>query len=147
MTVMADTTTGEQLAQSLLRDVHDERKRAATRLLGAHHDGVWLRRFTGDLDLSAAAGQPLIDRGGACPAVDWTAVRKLRLSLGWSRRASAEDLAVLEFACSLLGSGAVELRHVMQTVDRETFRLLLRAMEEAAHADGPDPRTQVILSA
>ncbi|MGW6062979.1 hypothetical protein [Streptomyces sp. NPDC055189] len=147
MTVMTEATTGEQLAQSLLKDVRDERKQAATRLLGAHHDGVWLRRFSGDPDLAAAAGRPLIDRTGACPAVDWTAVRKLRLSLGWSRRASAGDLAVLEFACSLLGSGSVELRHVMQTVDRDTFRLLLRAMEEAACAEGADPRARVVLGA
>ncbi|GGV27979.1 hypothetical protein GCM10010277_09870 [Streptomyces longisporoflavus] len=147
MTVMTDTTTGAQLAQSLLKDVGDEREQAATRLLGAHHDGVWLRRFTGDPDLAAAAGRPLIDRTGACPVVDWAAVRKLRLSLGWSRRASTGDLAVLEFACSLLGSGAIELRHVMGAVDRDTFRLLLRALEEAARADSPDPRSQVVLSA
>ncbi|MCQ8772062.1 hypothetical protein [Streptomyces telluris] len=36
--------------------------RAATRQLGAHRSGYWLRRFAEDEELSTAADQPLIDR-------------------------------------------------------------------------------------
>ncbi|MEV5598957.1 hypothetical protein [Streptomyces sp. NPDC052496] len=45
VTTVADDTTGEQLADSLLQGVGNEQMRAATKLLGRHRDGYWLRRF------------------------------------------------------------------------------------------------------
>ncbi|MER7577906.1 hypothetical protein [Streptomyces sp. NPDC126514] len=55
------------------------------------------------------------------------------LTLGWSHRASSSEVAVLEFAASLVGSGAVQLQQIIQAVDGEEFRLLVRALEEAAY--------------
>ncbi|MBT2509416.1 hypothetical protein J7I98_26755 [Streptomyces sp. ISL-98] len=130
-----DDMTGEELADSLLRDVGNERMRAATRLLGAHRDGFWLRRFLDDQELSDAAGNPLIDSSGTHPSVDWTALGRLMLTLGWSRRSSSSEVAVPEFAASLVGSGAVQLQQVIQAVDEGEFRLLVRALEEAAYGE------------
>jgi hypothetical protein len=128
---------GAELADSLLRSVGNERMRAATRLLGAHRDGLWLRRFLEDRELADAARRPLIDRSGAHPSVDWDALGRLMLTLGWSRRASGSEVAVLEFAASLVGSGAVQLQRVILAVDEEELRLLVRALEEAAYGERP----------
>ncbi|MFD9469897.1 hypothetical protein [Streptomyces goshikiensis] len=38
-------TTGAELAAKLLQGVEHEHVRAATRLLGSHRDGFWLRSF------------------------------------------------------------------------------------------------------
>jgi hypothetical protein len=59
------------------------------------------------------------------------------LTLGWSRRASGSEVAVLEFAASLVGSGAVQLQRVILAVDEEELRLLVRALEEAAYGERP----------
>ncbi|MER7577905.1 hypothetical protein [Streptomyces sp. NPDC126514] len=55
MMTATDDMTGGELAESLLRDVGNERMRAATRLLGAHRNGFWLRRFLDDHELAEAA--------------------------------------------------------------------------------------------
>ncbi|WP_406424170.1 hypothetical protein OH809_03335 [Streptomyces sp. NBC_00873] len=135
MTVTSDGMTGDELAESLLQGVGNERTRAATRLLGAHRDGYWLRRLIDDQELADAVGGPLIDRSGINPAVSWDALRRLMLTLGWSRRASRSEVAVLEIAASLVGECAVQLREVIHAVDRCEFRLILRALEEAAYGD------------
>ncbi|MFB7867374.1 hypothetical protein [Streptomyces sp. NPDC056069] len=136
MVMATDDVTGGELAESLLRAVGDEGMRAATRLLGAYRDGFWLRRFGDDQELADAVGSPLIDRSGSHPSVDWSVVGRLMLTLGWSHRALGSEVAVLEFAASLTGSGAVQLQQVIQAVDGEEFRLLVRALEEAAYDEG-----------
>ncbi|MGW7104388.1 hypothetical protein [Streptomyces sp. NPDC054838] len=129
--------TGPELAESLLQDTDDEGTRAATRLLGAHDDGFWLRRLMADRTLETAADRPLTKRSGARRTVDWDAVGRLMLTLGWSRRASRSEVAVLEVAASLVGGGAVQLRQVIEALDEAELRLVLRAMEEAAHGRNP----------
>ncbi|PJM98484.1 hypothetical protein CG740_35075 [Streptomyces sp. CB01201] len=73
---------GQQLAEELLLDVGNEYMQAATRFLGAHRGGYWLRRFEEDQELAVAAGGPLIDRDGRHPSVDWSAVGRLLTRTG-----------------------------------------------------------------
>ncbi|MFD9469896.1 hypothetical protein [Streptomyces goshikiensis] len=54
---------------------------------------------------------------------------------GWSRSASEGESAVVEFAVSLVGDCAVNLRQVLHTVDAAEFQLLLRALREAAYGE------------
>ncbi|GHB51001.1 hypothetical protein GCM10010347_20900 [Streptomyces cirratus] len=133
----ADRMTGPQLAQSLLQDTDDESIRAATRLLGDHDDGFWLRRLMEDRTLETAADRPLVKRSGAHRSVDWEALGRLMLTLGWSRRASRSEVAVLEVAASLVGGCSVQLRQVIEALDEAQLRLVLRAMEEAASGKTP----------
>ncbi len=122
--------TGAELAAKLLQDVDNEHVRAATRLLGSHQDGLWLRRFTEDRELVDAAGRPLIGKTGG---IDWDGLARLLRSPRWSRRASAGEVAVLEFVVSLVGDCAVNLRQSVHAVDDADFQLLLRALRESAH--------------
>lgn len=127
--------TGAELAAKLLQDVDDvdnEHVRAATRLLGSHQDGLWLRRFTEDRDLADAAGRPLIGKTGG---IDWDGLARLLRTPRWSRRASGSEVAVLEFAVSLVGDCAVNLRQSVHAVDDADFQLLLRALREAAYGE------------
>ncbi|MEV6686551.1 hypothetical protein AB0N28_14585 [Streptomyces sp. NPDC051130] len=133
----AESMTGPELAESLLQDTDDESVRAATRLLGAHDNGFWLRRLVEDRTLETAADRPLVKRSGAHRSVDWDALGRLMLTLGWSRRASRSEVAVLEVAASLVGGCAVRLRQVIEALDGAEFRLVLRAMEEAASGRTP----------
>ncbi|MFE5550021.1 hypothetical protein ACFQ71_40590 [Streptomyces sp. NPDC056534] len=135
MVMATDDVTGGELAESLLREVDNQGMRAATALLGAYRDGLWLRRFLDDPELEAVAGSPLIDRSGSHPSVGWNVVGRLMLTLGWSHRALGSETAVLEFAASLVGSGSVQLQQVIQAVDGDEFRLLVRALEEAAYSE------------
>lgn len=125
-------TTGAELAAKLLQDVDNEPVRAATRLLGSHQDGFWLRRFAEDRQLEDAAGRPLTDKTGR---IDWDALARLMRTPRWSRRASSSEVAVLEVAVSLAGDCAVNLRQIVQAVDETEFQLLLRALQEAAHGE------------
>ncbi|WP_329192419.1 MULTISPECIES: hypothetical protein [unclassified Streptomyces] len=133
----AESMTGAELAESLLQDTDDEGIRAATRLLGAHDNGFWLRRLMEDRTLETAADRPLVKRSGGHRSVDWDALGRLMLTLGWSRRASRSEVAVLEVAASLVGGCAVQLRQVIEALDGAEFRLVLRAMEEAASGSAP----------
>lgn len=128
----AESMTGPELAESLLRETDDAGVRAATRLLGAYDDGSWLRRLMEDRTLETAADRPMIKRSGAHRSVDWEALGRLMLTLGWSRRASRSEVAVLEVAASLVGGCAVRLRQVVEALDEAELRLVLRAVEEAA---------------
>ncbi|MER5567302.1 hypothetical protein ABT083_14010 [Streptomyces goshikiensis] len=130
--VSVNETTGGELAAKLLRGVGHEHVRAATRLLGSHRDGFWLRRFAEDQELAQMAGRPLID---AAEGIDWEALSRLMRTPGWSRSASEGETAVLEFAVSLVGDCAVNLRQVLRTVDATEFQLLLRALREAAYGE------------
>jgi hypothetical protein len=135
VTVTSESTTGSELAEGLLQGVVNEPMRAATKLLGEHSDGYWLRRFAGDHELAAAAGHPLIDRSGRYPTVDWNGVGLLLKAAEWSSGVSRSQAAMLEFAASLVNRCPVQLGQVSHAVDDAEFQLLLRAMEEAAYGD------------
>lgn len=131
-----DTTTGEQLAEELLQGVGNEGMRAATRLLGAHRDGFWLRRLLDDeAELSAAADKPVIDRRGVHPSVDWDTIGLLMLDRPWVLKCSRSEMAMLEVAASLVSRCAVQLGAVVQAVDEDELRLILRALQETAYGD------------
>ncbi|MET9609386.1 hypothetical protein ABZZ17_30715 [Streptomyces sp. NPDC006512] len=131
--VSADKTKGAELAAQMLQGVSDEHMRAATRLLGSHQDGLWLRRFAEDGELEDAAGRQLIARTGG---IDWDALARLMRTPGWSNRATSSEAAMLEVAVSLVGDCAVNLRQVLRVVDDAEFQLLLRALGEAMHGEG-----------
>ncbi|MFF0740236.1 hypothetical protein ACFYVL_07525 [Streptomyces sp. NPDC004111] len=134
MTTTTDGTTGEQLAESLLQNVGSENMRAATRLLGAHHNGYWLRRFLREEGgaLAQEAGHPVIDRGEDGPSLDWEAVGFLLLARPPALGGSRNELAVLECAASLVTRCAVHLGEVIRAVDETELQLILRAIKEAA---------------
>lgn len=128
--------TGKELADDLLQGVSSEQMRAATRLLGAHHDGYWLRRFFEDQELADAAGQPLLEHAGPRPSIDWNAVGLLLLAdRPPAHKASSSEVAVLEFAASLVGRAPIQLQRVIHAVDDTEFRLLLRALMAAAYGE------------
>ncbi|SEE59936.1 hypothetical protein SAMN04490357_7720 [Streptomyces misionensis] len=136
MTTVADGRTGEQLAEELLQGVGNEGMRAATRLLGAYRDGYWLRRLLeNEAEWSAAADKPVIDRSGTHPSVDWDSIGLLMLDRPWVLRSSHSEMAMLEVAASLVRRCAVQLGSVVQAVDDDEFRLILRALREAAYGD------------
>lgn len=138
MTVTSDSITGAELAERLLQGVGNERMRAATRLLGAHRDGYWLRRLADDQELAAAIDQPFppfIDSSGTHPSVEWSSVGLLLITQPWALKCSASELAVLEFAASLVGRCGVNLEKALIAVDGKEFDLLARAMREAVYGD------------
>ncbi|MFD8992267.1 hypothetical protein ACFVZ4_30000 [Streptomyces goshikiensis] len=136
MRAVVDGTTGEQLAEDLLRGVGNEGMRAATRLLGAHRDGFWLRRLVEEeAELSAVIDMPVIDRSGAHPSIDWNTIGLLTISRPGSLKCSSSEMAVLEVAASLVSRRAVQLGEVVQVVSETELRLILRALEETAYGD------------
>ncbi|MGW4186244.1 hypothetical protein ACWEK2_29245 [Streptomyces albidoflavus] len=137
VTTVADDRTGEQLAESLLEGVGAEGMRAATRLLGAHRNGFWLRRLLEqEAKWSAAgAGRPVIDRSGPHPSVGWDAIGLLLVDQPWVIQASRSEMAVLEVAASLVRRCGVQLGSVVEAVDEDEFRLILRALQESAYGD------------
>jgi hypothetical protein len=136
MTNAMETARGEQLAGELLQGVGNEGMRAATRLLGAYRDGFWLRRLLDDeTELSAAADKPVIDRRGVHPSVDWDAIGLLMISRPGALKCSRSEMAMLEVAASLVSRCAVQLGAVVQAVDEDEFRLILRALQETAYGD------------
>ncbi|MFE7156895.1 hypothetical protein [Streptomyces sp. NPDC057636] len=60
---------------------------------------------------------PLIDRTGAHPSVDWNAVGLMLLTQPWVLQCSSSELAVLEFAASLVGKVGVNLHKALAVVD------------------------------
>ncbi|MBT2529805.1 hypothetical protein J7E91_31625 [Streptomyces sp. ISL-99] len=135
MSVASDRATGEELAESLLEGVVNEPMRAATKLLGAHGDGYWLRRLTDDQELAGMVDHPLIDFSGRYPMVDWDGVGHLLETPGWSREVSRSQAAVLEFAASLVNRCPVQIGRISHAVNDAEFQLLLGAMEEASYGD------------
>ncbi|MEU2078584.1 hypothetical protein [Streptomyces sp. NPDC013489] len=134
--MVTDDATGEQIAESLLQDVGNEQMRAATRLLGAHRDGFWLRRFLDEeSELTDEIDRPAIDRSGAHPSVDWDSIGLLMLSRPAVFRSSRSELAVLEVAASLVTRCGVQLGQVLQAVDEKEFRAILRALQEATYGE------------
>jgi hypothetical protein len=135
-TMVEDGRTGGQLAEELLQGVGNEGMRAATRLLGAHRNGYWLRRLLEDeAELSAAADKPVIDRCGTHPSVDWDTIGLLMISRPGALKCSRSEMAVLEGAASLVSRCAVQLGEVVRVVDETELRLILRALEETAYGE------------
>ncbi|WP_331721792.1 hypothetical protein OG596_38595 (plasmid) [Streptomyces sp. NBC_01102] len=135
--VTGDSTTGAELAAGLLQGVGNENMRAATRLLGAHRGGFWLRRLLEqEQELTAAADKPVIDRTGTHPSIDWDTIGLLMLSRPSAFKSSTSEMAVLETAASLVSRCPVQLGEVIRAVDESELRLILRAVDEAAHGEG-----------
>ncbi|MEU7106455.1 hypothetical protein ACFQ2B_40880 [Streptomyces stramineus] len=137
MTLTTECTTGDELAENLLRGIGNEQMRAATRLLGAHRDGYWLRRFLDDRELAEAVNQPcqFIDRADTSPSVDWNAVALVLVTQPWVLKCSGSEQAVLEFAASLVGKTSVNLHKAINAADEDEFERMLRAMRQAAYGD------------
>ncbi|MYR41275.1 hypothetical protein [Streptomyces sp. SID5910] len=134
--VTGDSTTGAELAADLLQGVGNENMRAATRLLGAHRGGFWLRRLLEQEDeLTAAADKPVIDRTGTHPSIDWDTIGLLMLSRPSAFKSSTSEMAMLETAASLVSRCPVQLGEVIRVVDENELRLILRAVEEAAYGE------------
>ncbi|MGW8730548.1 hypothetical protein ACWGNF_31480 [Streptomyces sp. NPDC055808] len=134
--VATDDATGGQLAEDLLKGIGNEAMRAATRLLGAHRGGFWLRRLLEDeAELSKAADKPVIDRSGSSPSIDWNTMGLLMLSRPSAFKSSTSEMAVLETAASLVSRCPVQLGEVIRAVDEKELRLILKAVEEAAYGD------------
>ncbi|MEU7260664.1 hypothetical protein AB0B21_33380 [Streptomyces rimosus] len=100
MTV-TDEITGQQLTESLLKGVGNKQMWAATRLLGAHRDGYWLRRLLDEARLSVAV-ETVIERSGRHPSVDWDTLGHLLLARPRALKCSSSELAVLEVTASLV---------------------------------------------
>ncbi|MBT2545773.1 hypothetical protein J7E99_35125 [Streptomyces sp. ISL-44] len=132
MTTTVDEMSGWQLADMLLEGVSDDRMIAATRMLGSHRDGFWLRRLLADEELAAMSSIPLIDRTGRHPAIEWDAMELLLLRRPHALTASRSEMAMLEVAMSLAGGLAVNLGKILCSVDDRDFKLIVRALVDAA---------------
>ncbi|MEE4597418.1 hypothetical protein V2J94_37020 [Streptomyces sp. DSM 41524] len=128
---VTEDRTGEQLAEELLCGVGNERMRAATRLLGAHRGGYWLRRL---MEEELEHGS-VIDRGGAHPSVDWHVLEHLMLTQPGALTSSTSEWTMLEIAVSLAASYEVQLGDLVQGVSEDEVRMILRALEQAAFGD------------
>ncbi|WP_327419680.1 hypothetical protein [Streptomyces sp. NBC_01233] len=135
MTLTSEGTTGMELAQGLLQGVGNEWMRAATRLLGKHRDGYWLRRFLDDQD-----PQPdhllYIDRTGTRPSMNWSGISQrlmgeFPLTDKVMIQGSRSEMAMLRIAVSLVGAAPVTLQTVLDALDEREFRLVQAAMVEA----------------
>ncbi|WP_412075614.1 hypothetical protein ACLF6K_06790 [Streptomyces xanthophaeus] len=152
MSVTEETRGGQLTGAWLepgLRPVGDRRERAATRLLGAYRDGVWLRRFAvvqkpfnRPRVLRGEQNRPILDLTVDRPRIDWDAVHHLLADpCSWVRQAADGELAVLLFAASLVGPVPVSLESITQALsfsrsvdddeDEDSLWLLQRALEEA----------------
>ncbi|KOT80901.1 hypothetical protein ADK70_26965 [Streptomyces rimosus subsp. pseudoverticillatus] len=141
MTTVADDTTGEQLAESLLQGVGNEQMRAATKLLGRHRDGYWLRHFLSEEE-SQAGPFACTDRAGAQPSINWygVATHLIGHTVGGALThtplvGSRSELTVLSIASSLADGTPIELREVLAPLDEGELRLVLRALQEAVYGE------------
>ena len=119
------TSTGPGLAEALLKDIGNEQMQAAARLLGAHRDGYWLRRFTEEAALAMA-----IDRSDENPSLAWDAIGPMLLD--GTLKASSSEMAVLRFAASLVRECEIQLGAVLHCVDEAEAALLVQALAAAA---------------
>jgi hypothetical protein len=131
--VATTTITGPELADALLDGIGNEEMRAATRLLGAHRDGYWLRRFNND-DALRVVGR-LIDWSDGVPCLDWDAVQRLFIDRPAAFKASSSEMAILYFATSLVGRCAIQLSAVMRPLDEQEAGLVIRALTEVARGE------------
>ncbi|AVI00058.1 hypothetical protein C5L38_33815 (plasmid) [Streptomyces sp. WAC00288] len=136
MTTVTGGKTGEELAEDLLRGVGNEWMRAATRLLGGHRDGYWLRRF---LDKQDAQPEHLqfLDRSGTHPSVNWDGIghrlmSEFPLTDTPPIQGSRSEMAVLRIATSLAGATPLNLQASLDALDETELRLVQRAITEAA---------------
>lgn len=135
VTTVADDRTGEQLAESLLQGVGNEWMRAATRLLGRHRDGYWLRRCLTEQDPQPEHLQ-YVDRSGTHPSVNWIGIahrlmNEFPLTDAPPIQGSRSELAVLRIATSLTGVAPLNLKATLDALDETELRLVQQAITEA----------------
>ncbi|MFD7615802.1 hypothetical protein [Streptomyces sp. NPDC059802] len=132
-----DTDSGPALAESLLHGIGNENWQAATRLLGAHRDGYWLRRFLTDEPVASGLwGSPRVitSADDDSPSIDWGVISgQLAANAGHWPKASSSESAMLQVAASLMGKWAVDLLHVVHVLDDTELRLVLRALAEVGN--------------
>ncbi|MFF9638709.1 hypothetical protein ACF1D2_29535 [Streptomyces bacillaris] len=129
----------------------DRVERAAVQLLRDYRNGLWIRRFAADQTpcnrpwiIHREQDRPIVDLSNdGTPRIDWNAVSHLVTSTdSWVYRASGGEIAVLQFAASLMGA-SVSLQSITRVlarsiryydVDEEDeygMELLQRALREA----------------
>ncbi|MFD3680226.1 hypothetical protein [Streptomyces sp. NPDC058613] len=137
MRAVVDGTTGEQLAEDLLRGVGNKWMQAATRLLGHHRDGYWLRRFLDGQDPQPEHLQ-YVDRSGTHPSVNWLGIaHRLMNEFPMADdvppiQGSRSEMAMLRIAVSLTGVTPLNLKASLEVLDEAELRLFQRAITEAA---------------
>ncbi|MEU9849220.1 hypothetical protein [Streptomyces sp. NPDC047985] len=139
-----DATGGAAIAESLLRGIGNENWQAATRLLGEHRDGYWLRRFLTDEPavLSGLWGSPelITSTDADSPSIDWEVVgAKLAANAGNWPKASSSESAILQVAASLMGKWRVDLLRVVHVLDDAELRLVLRTLAEVGNVNTSTP--------
>ncbi|OLO25489.1 hypothetical protein PZ61_0238060 [Streptomyces sp. MNU77] len=140
VTTVANGRTGEQLAESLLQGLGNEWMRAATRLLGEHRDGYWLRRFLDEQDPQPEHLQ-YVDRSGTHPSVNWIGIahrlmNEFPLTDAPPVQGSRSEMAVLRIATALAGAAPLNLKASLEVLDETELRLVQRAITAAATGEG-----------
>ncbi|MGW1252267.1 hypothetical protein [Streptomyces sp. NPDC002535] len=140
VTTVANGRAGEQLAESLLQGVGNEWMRAATRLLGEHRGGYWLRRFLDEQDPQPEHLQ-YVDRSGTHPSVNWIGIahrlmNEFPLTDAQPIQGSRSEMAVLRIATALTGAAPLNLKASLDALDETELRLVQRAITAAATGEG-----------
>ncbi|MYX18405.1 hypothetical protein GTY67_34215 [Streptomyces sp. SID8374] len=126
----------------------DRVEQAAVQLLREYRNGLWIRRFAVDQTpcnrpwIIRAQDRPIVDLSSdGTPRIDWNAVSHLVSSTdSWVYRASQSEIAVLQFAASLMGT-SVSLQSITRALgssvrysddgeDEYGVELLQRALRE-----------------
>lgn len=127
----------------------DKQEQAAVQLLRDYRDGLWMRRFAADQTpcnrpwiMHREHDRPIIDLSSELPRLDWNAISHLVTDRSsWVYRASESEIAVLQFAASLVGT-SVSLQSITRALARSLqfsdddedeygMELLQRALREA----------------
>ncbi|MFD4178199.1 hypothetical protein [Streptomyces anulatus] len=135
--------------QVVVQFAGDKLEQAAGGLLRDYREGLWIRRFAVNQTpcnrswiIHPEHDRPVIDLSSDLPRLDWNAVSHLVTNTdSWVYRASESEVAVLQFAASLMGTD-VSLQSIMNALDRSIrfyrddndeygLELLQRALREA----------------
>ncbi|MEU6618625.1 hypothetical protein [Streptomyces parvus] len=136
----------------VLQRAGDRQEQAAVQLLSDYRQGLWLRRFAADQQpcnrpwiIHPEHDRPVIDLRSDQPGICWNTVSHLVTNpSSWVYRASGVEIAVLQFAASLVGTSA-NLQSITRTIAfslqfcdlpgdgeaEEASELLQRALREA----------------
>ncbi|MBD2829923.1 hypothetical protein ID875_21405 [Streptomyces globisporus] len=127
----------------------DRVERAAVQLLRDYRNGLWVRRFAVDQTpcnrswiMHREQDRPIVDLSDGAPRIDWNAVSHLVTNKSsWVHRAAQSEIAVLQFAASLMGASVslqsitralgLSLRFADGEEDESGVELLQRALREA----------------
>ncbi|WP_329460863.1 hypothetical protein [Streptomyces sp. NBC_01431] len=129
-------TGGQELAHCLLYGVEDVSARVATRLLGQHRSGYWLRQFCVPAADAPSGLWYVLDLAQSPPSVNWWHVCAALQDRACFRE-SAADLAMLEIAASIAGPHRVNLRAALGLLDDQEQALALDALAEAVGRRSP----------